>query len=199
MKLPKGQPRPARASVPQGSGDGATPAKGSAHSHCEEHRTRTRDPVPAREIRLIRRRLYWPDQEGRRQDFGVDFPNFPGCVTAGATLDEPVGWPKRRSSFMSAVWPPARRTHRSDRAPRPVCARQGLFTGGGRIRTFRPSPDQCLSELVEPCAEGRSLDKSSLGRDCGRTAGFAPLPTFEPALTTEHLYPPQHFGRSCID
>jgi hypothetical protein len=28
-----------------------------------------------------------------------------------------------------------------------------LFAGGSRIRTFRSSPDQCLSELVEPCAE----------------------------------------------
>jgi hypothetical protein len=28
-----------------------------------------------------------------------------------------------------------------------------LSAGGSRIRTFRPSPDQCLSELVEPCAE----------------------------------------------
>jgi predicted RNase H-like HicB family nuclease len=23
-------------------------------------------------------------------DFGVDFPDFPGCVTAGTTLDEPL-------------------------------------------------------------------------------------------------------------
>src|SRR6516162_8783075 len=28
-----------------------------------------------------------------------------------------------------------------------------LCAGESRIRTFRPSPDQCLSELVEPCAE----------------------------------------------
>src|SRR5215831_11906109 len=28
-----------------------------------------------------------------------------------------------------------------------------LSAGGSRIRTFRPSPNQCLSELVEPCAE----------------------------------------------
>ena len=31
--------------------------------------------------------------------------------------------------------------------------RAGLTAGESRIRTFRPSPDQCLSELVEPCAE----------------------------------------------
>jgi hypothetical protein len=28
-----------------------------------------------------------------------------------------------------------------------------LSAEGSRIRTFRPSRDQCLSELVEPCAE----------------------------------------------
>ena len=44
-----------------------------------------------------------------------------------------------------------------------------LTAGGRRIRTFRPSQDQCFSELVEPCAGRRSLDKSSLGRDRGRT------------------------------
>ena len=42
------------------------------------------------------------------------------------------------------------------------------------MRTFRPFQDQPLSELVEPCKEGLSLDKSSLGRDRSRTAGFAP-------------------------
>ena len=29
----------------------------------------------------------------------------------------------------------------------------GLAGGGSRIRTFRPFRDQCLSELVDPCAE----------------------------------------------
>jgi hypothetical protein len=32
-------------------------------------------------------------------------------------------------------------------------ARDRLSAGGSRIRTFRPPRDQCLSELVEPCAE----------------------------------------------
>src|SRR6516225_4957370 len=61
----------------------------------------------------------------------------------------------------------------------------GLSAGGRRIRTFRPSQDQCLSELVEPCAERRSLDKSSLGRDRGRTAGFAPKAPFADRLRRE--------------
>ena len=29
----------------------------------------------------------------------------------------------------------------------------GDAAAGSRIRTFRPSRDQCLSELAEPCAE----------------------------------------------
>ena len=61
----------------------------------------------------------------------------------------------------------------------------GTVRWKGRIRTFRPSQDQCLSELVEPCAERRSLDKSSLGRDRGRTAGFAPKAPFADRLRRE--------------
>jgi predicted RNase H-like HicB family nuclease len=29
-------------------------------------------------------------RKGRGTDFGVDFPDFPGCITAGRTLDEAV-------------------------------------------------------------------------------------------------------------
>src|SRR6516164_5334812 len=66
-----------------------------------------------------------------------------------------------------------------------VHSRDGLSAGGRRIRTFRPSQDHCFSELVEPCAGRRSLDKSSLGRDRGRTAGFAPKAPFADRLRRE--------------
>ncbi|MDE0340618.1 MAG: type II toxin-antitoxin system HicB family antitoxin [Nitrospinae bacterium] len=32
-------------------------------------------------------------------DFGVDFPDFPGCVTAGETLDEAVGMAEEALNF----------------------------------------------------------------------------------------------------
>ena len=36
----------------------------------------------------------------RDSDFGVSFPDFPGCVTAGRTLEEAGGWPLKLSPFI---------------------------------------------------------------------------------------------------
>jgi hypothetical protein len=48
------------------------------------------------------------------------------------------------------LWADDRLRHRRGAG---VCQGNGLPARGSRIRTFRPFPDQCLSELVEPCAE----------------------------------------------
>lgn len=34
-------------------------------------------------------------------DFGVSFPDFPGCVTAGKTLEKLAAWLQRPSAFTS--------------------------------------------------------------------------------------------------
>ena len=64
-------------------------------------------------------------------------------------------------------------------------ARHGLSAGGSRIRTFRPSRDQCLSELAEPCAETtwrargeflrRGTNSSNPSPSTGESANFQSL------------------------
>jgi predicted RNase H-like HicB family nuclease len=49
----------------------------------------------------------------RDSDFGVSFPDFPGCVTAGKTLDEARRLAEiftRMFSQTGGLWPRSRRT-----------------------------------------------------------------------------------------
>src|SRR6516165_9702087 len=75
---------------------------------------------------------------------------------------------------------PARRAVRRDHPP---ATQSGALRApcGPWTRCWRKADSNfsSLSELVEPCTGRGSLDKSSLGRDRGRTAGFAPKPTFD--------------------
>ena len=36
-------------------------------------------------------------------DYGVSFPDFPGCITAGSTLDEATSWGKISKKAMKAM------------------------------------------------------------------------------------------------
>src|ERR1700746_2708439 len=65
--------------------------------------------------------------------------------------------------------------HAIFRPPPPNSFGDRLTGGGSRIRTFRSSRDQCLSELVEPCEETTWRARTKFLR--GGTKGSNPSPS----------------------
>jgi hypothetical protein len=69
--------------------------------------------IPVGTLRGVEQRAGWKRSGGimtaylarlRKQhdrDYGVDFPAFPGCMSAGKTLEVPGAWPPRRCSFIA--------------------------------------------------------------------------------------------------
>ncbi len=63
-------------------------------------------------------------------DYGVEFPDFPGCVTAGKTLEEAPGW------TFTVVPPPCPNSRHTVVETAAVCLAEQTALGGGP-RTWR--------------------------------------------------------------
>src|SRR6266540_7008434 len=78
----EGQSRPVQASDETGPSDGPASGKGHPHRHALQHRKAGRHQAEMKMRAYIA--LIHKDPHS---EFGVSFPDFPGCISAGASLD----------------------------------------------------------------------------------------------------------------
>src|SRR6266702_8757706 len=91
----KGQPRSVQTSGKARPGHGPAPVAGHSGRHAAEHRAPGRSEA---EISGMKQYIALIHKEAG-SDYGVSFPDFPGLITAGATLDEALALAEEALAF----------------------------------------------------------------------------------------------------
>ena len=149
---PKGQPRPVQASDQEGARYRTSPRAGRANRDAEEHREAVRSQTQV---------IAMPSYIGlihkdADSDFGVSFPDFPGAITAGKTLDEARAMAEEALGLVLLSY-----LVRGRPLPKPRAK-------GRNLVDIAVAPDVAAKLAVLECFAAAGISKSELARRIGK-------------------------------
>src|SRR5665213_3739806 len=80
---PSRQPRAIQTPGQEGAGHRSSSKTRHSHRHAPQHREAGRD-----QTEVAMRHYIGIIHKDKKSDFGISFPDFPGCISAGKTLDD---------------------------------------------------------------------------------------------------------------